>query len=181
MTAIVAAMMIAPATTATATELFILQKMRPGAPVFQPGRLPQSNSTRPSVWTFDQLECGNVGAFYPRLQRSPADFTGCVAGVRHQELCFGAFVLGAAIAFDDCRHYEKCPPNRTFSSRELCHNQTDSLQAFGVSYHSASVAGQAMKRYRGTQAEFQFSIVSPHTAHSKLLISRASAMCSLRS
>jgi hypothetical protein len=36
MTAIVAAMMIAPATTATATELFILQNMRPGAPVFQP-------------------------------------------------------------------------------------------------------------------------------------------------
>jgi hypothetical protein len=32
MTAIVAAMMIAPATTATATELFILQNMRPGAP-----------------------------------------------------------------------------------------------------------------------------------------------------
>ena len=47
--------------------------------------------------------------------------------------------------------------------------------------HSASLAGQAMNRYRGTQAEFQFSIVSPHTAHSKLLISRASAMCSLRS
>src|SRR5216684_257330 len=46
---------------------------------------------------------------------------------------------------------------------------------------SASVAGQAMNRYRGTQAEFQFSMVSPHTAHSKLLISRASAMCSLRS
>ena len=47
--------------------------------------------------------------------------------------------------------------------------------------HSASLAGQAMNRYRGTQAEFQFSIVAPHTAHSKLLISRASAMCSLRS
>jgi len=30
-----------------------------------------------------------------------------------------------------------------------------------------------MNRYRGTQAEFQFSIVAPHTAHSKLLISRA--------
>jgi hypothetical protein len=29
-----------------------------------------------------------------------------------------------------------------------------------------------MNRYRGTQAEFQFSIVAPHTAHSKLLISR---------
>jgi hypothetical protein len=34
--------------------------------------------------------------------------------------------------------------------------------------HSASLAGQAMNRYRGTQAEFQFSIVSPHTAHSNL-------------
>jgi hypothetical protein len=67
MTAMVAAMMIAPATMAMATELFILRSMRPGVPVFQPGRLPQSNSTRLSVWTFDQLECGNVGAFYPRL------------------------------------------------------------------------------------------------------------------
>jgi hypothetical protein len=47
--------------------------------------------------------------------------------------------------------------------------------------HSDSVAGQAMNRYRGTQAEFQFSMVLPHTTHSKLLISRASAMCSLRS
>jgi hypothetical protein len=47
--------------------------------------------------------------------------------------------------------------------------------------HSDSVAGQAMNRYRGTQAEFQFSMVLPQTAHSKLLISRASAMCSLRS
>jgi hypothetical protein len=52
---------------------------------------------------------------------------------------------------------------------------------FGMACHSASLAGQAMNRYRGTQAEFQFSIVAPHTAHSKLLISRASAMCSLRS
>jgi hypothetical protein len=54
-------------------------------------------------------------------------------------------------------------------------------RAFGMGCHSASLAGQAMNRYRGTQAEFQFSIVAPHTAHSKLLISRASAMCSLRS
>ena len=38
-----------------------------------------------------------------------------------------------------------------------------------------------MNRYRGTQAEFQFSMVSPHTAHSKLLISRSSTICSLRS
>src|SRR5712672_1022806 len=54
-------------------------------------------------------------------------------------------------------------------------------RAFGMGCHSASLAGQAMNRYRGTEAEFQFSIVAPHTAHSKLLISRASAMCSLRS
>ena len=47
--------------------------------------------------------------------------------------------------------------------------------------HSDFPAGQAMNRYRGTQAEFQFSMVLPHTAHSKLLISRASSMCSLRS
>jgi hypothetical protein len=38
------------------------------------------------------------------------------------------------------------------------------------------LAGQAMNRYRGTQAEFQFSIVAPHTAHSKLLTSRYSAI-----
>ena len=181
MTAIVAAMMIAPATTAMATELFILQKMRPGAPVFQPGRLPQSNSTRPSVWTFDQLECGDVGAFYPRLQRSPADFTGCVAGARYQELCFGAFVLGAAIAFDDGRHSRNMRLKPDVFQPETPPPSNSLTTAFGVRYHSASLAGQAMNRYRGTQAEFQFSIVSPHTAHSKLLISRASAMCSLRS
>jgi hypothetical protein len=46
---------------------------------------------------------------------------------------------------------------------------------------SGILAGQAKNRYRGTQAELQFSIVAPHTAHSKLLISRDSAMCSLRS
>jgi hypothetical protein len=40
-----------------------------------------------------------------------------------------------------------------------------------------ATAGQAMNRYRGTQAEFQFSIVAPHTAHSKLLISRSAIMC----
>jgi hypothetical protein len=54
-------------------------------------------------------------------------------------------------------------------------------RAFGELCHSDSVAGQAMNRYRGTQAEFQFSMVLPHTAHSKLLISRASIICSLRS
>jgi len=68
-----------------------------------------------------------------------------------------------------------CARNRRFSSVEVGDNQTDHDS------HLASLAGQAMNRYRGTQAEFQFSIVSPHTAHSKLLISRASAMCSLRS
>jgi hypothetical protein len=47
--------------------------------------------------------------------------------------------------------------------------------------HSDFLAGQAMNRYRGTQVEFQFSMVLPHTAHSKPLISRASSMCSLRS
>jgi hypothetical protein len=57
----------------------------------------------------------------------------------------------------------------------------ESLGAFGVVVIRISEAGQAMNRYRGTQAEFQFSMVLPHTSHSKLLISRASAMCSLRS
>ena len=54
-------------------------------------------------------------------------------------------------------------------------------RAFGVVNHCSSLAGQAMNRYRGTQAEFQFSMVLPHTAHSKLLISRPSTICSLRS
>jgi hypothetical protein len=59
----------------------------------------------------------------------------------------------------------------------------DGWNPYGVwdGCRSDSVAGQAMNRYRGTQAEFQFSMVLPHTAHSKLLISRDSTMCSLRS
>jgi hypothetical protein len=58
-----------------------------------------------SVWTGDQLEYGNVGAFHPRLQRVPADLTGCVTSVRHQKLFFSASVLGAAIAAsDNCHH-----------------------------------------------------------------------------
>ena len=61
-----------------------------------------------------------------------------------------------------------------------CRTQVHRTALAGFS-HSASLAGQAMNRYRGTHAEFQFSIVAPQTAHSKLLISRASAMCSLRS
>jgi hypothetical protein len=64
--------------------------------------------------------------------------------------------------------------------RPIVANWLESLARLGGS-HSDSVAGQAMNRYRGTQAEFQFSMVLPHTTHSKLLISRASAMCSLRS
>jgi hypothetical protein len=62
------------------------------------------------------------------------------------------------------------------------HNQTDALHYPRlVVNHSASLAGLAMNRYLGTQAEFQFSMVLPHTAHSKLLISRSATMCSLRS
>jgi hypothetical protein len=59
--------------------------------------------------------------------------------------------------------------------------QEDKPRGFLEPGHSQSLAGQAMNRYRGTQAEFQFSMVLPHTAHSKLLISRASTICSLRS
>jgi hypothetical protein len=54
----------------------------------------------------------------------------------------------------------------------------ESLGAFGLAVGFPSWTGD--DRYRGTQAE-QFSMVLPHTTHSKLLISRASAMCSLRS
>jgi hypothetical protein len=43
------------------------------------------------------------------------------------------------------------------------------VSRLGVVGHSALLAaGQAMNRYRGTQLEFQFSIVAPQTTHSKL-------------
>jgi hypothetical protein len=43
-------------------------KYAPPALPFKPVILPQSNRiTGLSVWTVDQLECGNVGAFQPRL------------------------------------------------------------------------------------------------------------------
>src|SRR5260370_17694194 len=67
---------------------------------------------RLSVRTFDQLEYGNVGAFQPRLYYRPADFTGYVTRMRHQELCFSAFVLGAAIASDNCRHSRNMRPEQ---------------------------------------------------------------------
>jgi hypothetical protein len=70
-----------------------------------------------SIRTVDQLECGNVGAFQPRLQRSPADFTGCVTGVRYQELGFSAFVLSTTIALDDCRHFRNMRLRRAGSSQ----------------------------------------------------------------
>jgi hypothetical protein len=60
---------------------------------------------------------GNVGAFQPRLQRSPADFTGCVTGVRYQELGFSAFVLSTTIALDDCRHFRNMRLRRAGSSQ----------------------------------------------------------------
>jgi hypothetical protein len=62
-------------------------------------------SFRCFVWTFDQLEYGNVGVFQPRLQRVAADRTVCVTGVWHQELFFSAPVLGAAIGTSDNRHH----------------------------------------------------------------------------
>jgi hypothetical protein len=33
--------------------------------------------------------------------------------MRHQELCFSAFVLGAAIASDNCRHSRNMRPEPT--------------------------------------------------------------------
>jgi len=61
--------------------------------------LGKGRSSRLSVWTSDRLERRNVDGFGPWLQRGPADLTGCVAGVRHQELFFRALVLSATIAF----------------------------------------------------------------------------------
>jgi len=45
-----------------------------------------------------------MGAFRPRFQRSSADRADRVTRMRHQELLFGASVLGAAIALNNCRH-----------------------------------------------------------------------------
>ena len=62
------------------------------------------------------------------------------------------------------RRYRPCMVGMEESAR----SRSPRLRAgFGMSCHSASLAGQAMNRYRGTQEEFQFSIVAPHTAHSK--------------
>src|SRR5882757_6989513 len=72
-----------------------------------------------SVWTVDQLERGNVSAFQARLERSPADITGCVTGVRYQELCFSAFVLSTEIASDDCRHFRNMRLRRACVYRKL--------------------------------------------------------------
>jgi len=71
---------------------------------------------RPSAWTFDKFERGNVGACPPRLQRSPADRADRVTRMRYQELCFSAFVLGAAIASDNCRHPRNMPPRHARST-----------------------------------------------------------------
>jgi hypothetical protein len=42
--------------------------------------------------------------FHHDSSAAPADRADRVTGVRFQELCFSAFVLGAAIASDNCRH-----------------------------------------------------------------------------
>jgi hypothetical protein len=44
----------------------------------------------------------------------------------------------------------------------------------------ADLTGSAINRYRGTQAVCQLSIVAPQATHSKLAISRAFAMYSVR-
>ncbi len=59
---------------------------------------------RLSLWTFDKFICGNVGAVPPRFQSGSADRADRVTRMRHQELVFGASVLGAAIALHNCRH-----------------------------------------------------------------------------
>src|SRR5215211_7603882 len=47
-----------------------------------------------------------MGSFHPILQRVTADRTGCVTGLRHQELLVSAMVLGAAIVTsDNGRHF----------------------------------------------------------------------------
>jgi hypothetical protein len=57
--------------------------------------------------TLNKLVCGNVGAFRPRFQRSPADCADRVTCMRCQELLFSASVLGAAIALNNGRHPRK--------------------------------------------------------------------------
>jgi hypothetical protein len=49
--------------------------------------------------------------------------TCCVTGVRYQELCFSAFVLSTAIAWDDCRHFRNMRLRRAGSSRIVRCNQ----------------------------------------------------------
>ena len=86
-----------------------------------------------SVWTFDQFECGNGRAFQPKLQRSPANFAGSVAGVRYQEPYFSAFVLSAAIALDDCRHLEICAFGEPVQARLFAAIKSDPLRELGCS------------------------------------------------
>ena len=103
---------------------------------------------RPSIWTFDKFEFGNVGAFPPRLQRSPADCADRVTRMRYQELLFSAFVLGAAIASDNCRHSGNMPLRHARSTpmplpQTLSHHFTPAGTALrpSWSYLRAGAAG----------------------------------------
>src|ERR1700737_3566989 len=65
-----------------------------------------------------RLSSSNVGTWVvPNQDSSPADFTVCVTGVRHQELCFSAFVLSAASALENCHHSQNMRLRRESSSR----------------------------------------------------------------
>ncbi|MGF6432650.1 hypothetical protein ABIE91_007870 [Bradyrhizobium elkanii] len=63
-----------------------------------------------SIRTFDKFVCGNVGRFQPRFQRCSADRADRITRMRHQELLFGASVLGAAIALNNGRHVRNMRP-----------------------------------------------------------------------
>jgi hypothetical protein len=65
-----------------------------------------------------------MGGFHPILQRVTADRTGCVTGLRHQELLVSAMVLGAAIVTsDNGRHFGNMRSRSPVSSMDGCHIQ----------------------------------------------------------
>jgi hypothetical protein len=73
-----------------------------------------------------RMTSSNVGTCVLSNQNSnvaPANFTGCVAGVRYQELYFSAFVLSTVIASDDCRHPRNIRLRRASSSPIVRRNQ----------------------------------------------------------
>ena len=58
----------------------------------------------------ERLTSSNMATWVLSTQES--NTAGYMACMRHQELCFSAFVLGAAIASDNCRHSRNMRPEQ---------------------------------------------------------------------